>query len=221
VRWNGSIEANLPGMACVEAGDAVACRSSDEPWPLGSSRPPLLAGFAPGRNYFDGRIVMPSGVRKTVPPFYSAAPADDGGRPVWVLATVEGGAQIFDAALDPIGPAGNWGSDIAGTDVRCAGRSVVLATRPGDGSTPDAVRAYAIVNRAAVPLGAPSEFPGPVTALVVLRERRRRDCEERPDRDVSGLCRDGGVCAVDADSSDFWRPARWLQPGRATAAPCA
>jgi hypothetical protein len=165
LRWNSALQANLSGLVCTEVADAVSCRSSDEPWALGSARAQLLAGFVVGRNYFDGHVVTPSGVRKTVPPFYSAAAADDGGRPAWVLATVDSGAQIFDASLDPIAPAGAWGSDVAGTEVRCGGRSVVLATRPGDGRGPDAVRAYAIVNRAAVPLGGPAEFPGPVTAL--------------------------------------------------------
>lgn len=161
IRWNGTLQANLPGVACAESGDSILCRASEEPWLLGSTRLQLSAALAPGRNYF----AAPAGARKTVPPFYSAAAADDGGRTVWVLATVDGGAQIFDAALDPVGPAGNWGSDIAGADVRCGGRSVVLATRPGDGHVPDAVRAYAIVNRAVLPLGAPAELPGPVTAL--------------------------------------------------------
>jgi hypothetical protein len=165
VRWNGAMQVSLPGVACSEAAEGLACRSGDEPWALGSGRAQLLAGFAAGRNYFDGNVVTSSGARKTVPPFYSAAAADDNGRTVWVLATVDGGAQIFDAALDPVGPAGVLGSDIAGTDVRCGGRSVVLATRPGDGQGPDALRAYAIVNRAAVPLGPAAELPGPVTAL--------------------------------------------------------
>jgi hypothetical protein len=165
VRWNGTMQVNLPGVACSEATDGLACRASDEPWTLGSGGAQLLAGFAAGRNYFDGNVVTSTGVPKTVPPFYSAAAADDGGRTIWILSTVDRGAQIFDAVLDPIGLAGTWGSDIAGTDVRCGGRSVVLATRPGDGHGPDAVRAYAIVSRAPVPLGAAAELPGPVTAL--------------------------------------------------------
>ena len=166
IQWNGdTFRAMLPGIACSGSAQALDCRASEEPWTLESGRALLLANFASGRNYFDGRVVTQAGVRKTVPPFYSAAAADDGGRSVWVLATVDGGAQMFDAALDPLGAAGSWGSDIAGADVRCGGRSVVLATRPGDGREPDAVRAYAIVNRAAVPLGAPAELPGPVTAL--------------------------------------------------------
>jgi hypothetical protein len=165
VRWNGSIQANLPGMECSESAGSIACRSSDEPWSLGSGRAVLLATIAAGRNFFDGHVVTPAGARKTVPPFYSAAAVDDGGRTVWLLATVEGGAQIFDSTFDPIGTAGAWGSDLAGVDSNCGGRSVVLSTRPGDGRGPDAVRAYTVVNRAASPLGTAADLPGPVTAL--------------------------------------------------------
>jgi hypothetical protein len=165
VRWNGTLQVNLPGVACSEAAETVQCRSGDEPWPLGSGRVQMLASFAAGRNYFDGHVVTPSGARKTVPPFYSAAAADDGVRTVWLLATIDSGVQIFDAALDPVGSAGTWGSDIAGTDVRCGGQAVVLASQPGDLPGPDSIRAYAIGNRAAAPLGAPAELPGPVTAL--------------------------------------------------------
>jgi hypothetical protein len=165
LRWNGVFEAFLPGVACSESGETVQCRVGDEPWSLGSGRLQLLANFAVGRNYFDGHVVTPSGVHKAVPAFYSVATADDGGRPVWLLATVDGGAQILDAALDPVGTGGPWGSDIAGVDVRCDGRSVVLASRPGDERGPDAIRAYAVVNHATVPMGAPAELPGPITAL--------------------------------------------------------
>jgi hypothetical protein len=166
LRWDGgNLQASLPGMVCGGTVDALSCRAGDEPWTLDSGRSLLLAALAPGRNYFDGRVVLQSGARKTVPPFYSAAAADDNGRPVWLLATVDGGTQMFDAALDPIGPAGAWGSDLAAGDIHCGGRSVVLATRPGDGREPDAVLAYSIVNRVAVPTGVPAEFPGPVTAL--------------------------------------------------------
>jgi hypothetical protein len=75
--------------------------------------------------------------------------------------------RLFDAAFEPAGEIGAWGSDIAGTDARCGGASQVLATRPGDGSEADAVQAFTIANGAAAPLTAPVEMPGPVTALWV------------------------------------------------------
>jgi hypothetical protein len=91
---------------------------------------------------------------------------DERGKALWLLAMVDGRVRLFDESFEPAGDINAWGSDIVGTDARCAGGSQVLATRPG-GAEPDAVQAFAIVNRAAVPLGAPAEFPGPVTALWV------------------------------------------------------
>jgi hypothetical protein len=61
--------------------------------------------------------------------------------------------------------AGQWGSDIAGTDARCGGGSQVLATRPADPGEPDTVQAFAVVNQAATAITAAADFPGPVTAL--------------------------------------------------------
>jgi hypothetical protein len=162
--------AYLPGMACGGAWQppvSLECKASGDPWVLESgSRDLLLASFAAGRNYFDGRVATQTGLRKTVEPFYSAASVEERGKALWLLAMVDGRTRLFDESFEPAGDINAWGSDIVGTDARCAGGSQVLATRPG-GAEPDAVQAFAIVNRAAVPLGAPAEFPGPVTALWV------------------------------------------------------
>jgi hypothetical protein len=169
LRVNGAnIQADLPGTLCSGTANAVlalACRPSDEMWTIESgTRALLLAWFAATRDYFDGRVVTQAGVRRTVGPFYTAASVeDDGGRPMWLLAQVDGRTGMFDASLDAVGSIPTWGSDIAGTDARCGGRTVVLATRPG--GERDAVEAFAIVNRAAAPIGAAVELPGPVTAL--------------------------------------------------------
>ncbi|HTS29680.1 MAG TPA: hypothetical protein VMH81_27605 [Bryobacteraceae bacterium] len=170
LRVNGAtFQAYLPGMACngaVEPSLAMECKASDEPWVLESgSRSMLLGYFSQARNFFEGRVITQSGARKTVAPFYSAASADEQGQTLWLLALVDGRTQIFDAALDPAASIAQWGSDIAGTDAHCGRGSQVLATRPGDGSVTDAVQAFSIVNRSAVPLTPPLDFPGPVTAL--------------------------------------------------------
>jgi hypothetical protein len=162
IRVIGSaIQVDLPGVACSGRLDPLTleCRSSDEPWTLESGRVLMLANYAGNRNYFDGRVVTQSGLRKTIAPFYSAAAANE----FWVIAGVDGRAGVFDEALEPVSAAGAWGSNVAAADVRCGGAPVVLATRPGDG--PDAVQAFAIVNRTAVAMGAPVELPGPVSAL--------------------------------------------------------
>jgi len=176
-----SFQAFLPGMACGGAAEpslSIDCRAGDEPWALGSgSRATLLANFAATRNHFDGRVATGTGLQKTIAPFYSAAsagerksaaeqkPAGEQSQPLWLLAMLDGRTQVFDAWLDPVGAIASWGSDIAGTEASCGGGSQVLATRPGDAGEPDAVQAFAIVNRAAAPLTPPVEFAGPVTAL--------------------------------------------------------
>ena len=170
-----SFQAFLPGMACGGAAEpslSMDCRAGDEPWVLESgSRATLQANFAATRNHFDGRVATPTGLRKTIAPFYSAASAGERqsageqSQLLWLLAMLDGRTQVFDAWLDPLGAIASWGSDIAGTEASCGGGSQVLATRPGDAGEPDAIQAFGMVNRAALPLTAPVEFAGPVTAL--------------------------------------------------------
>jgi hypothetical protein len=165
-----SFQAFLPGVECggaVEPSLSIECRAADQPWVLESgSHATLLANFAAARNYFDGRVATAAGLRKTIAaPFYSAASAAEQGRPLWLVAMLDGRTQIFDAWLETVGAIASWGSDIAGTEASCGGGSQVLATRPAGAGDPDAIQAFAIVNRAALPLTAPVEFAGPVTAL--------------------------------------------------------
>jgi hypothetical protein len=105
------------------------------------------------------------GIRKTLAPFFSAAAAEESGRQYWLLAMLDGRTQIFDAALDPVGGVASWGSDLAGTGAHCGGGSQILATRAGERNEPDAVRAFGLVNQTPVPLSAPLDLPGPVTAF--------------------------------------------------------
>jgi hypothetical protein len=181
----GGFKAYLPGVACsgvLAPSLTVDCHPSDEPWTLDAgARGVLLAAFAAGRNYFDGRVSAANGIHKTLAPFYSAAPAEENGHEYWLLAMLDGRTQIFDAALDPVGGAAGgvagsvaggvavsaaaWGSDLAGTGARCGGGSQTLATKAGDAREPDAVRAFGLVDRTPVPLSAPLDLPGPVTAL--------------------------------------------------------
>jgi hypothetical protein len=165
----GSFKAYLPGVVCsgaVEPALTLECHSGDEAWPLDAgSHGVLLANFAPGRNFFDGRVTTASGIRKTLAPFYSAASAEESGRQYWLLATLDGRTQILDGAFDPVGSVAPWGSDIAATEAHCGGGWQTLATKAGEAREPDAVRAFGLVNRAPVPLSAPLDLPGPVTAF--------------------------------------------------------
>ncbi len=162
-------QAFLPGVACsgaVEPSLTLNCQAGEQPWVLESgSRAMLLANFAATRNYFDGRVITQTGLSKQVAPFYSAAAVEEQGRPLWLAAMLDGRIQIFNGALDPAGSLAGWGSDIAGTSARCGGGAQILASRPGDGGEPDSIQAFALVERAAVPLAGPVAMTGPVTAL--------------------------------------------------------
>jgi hypothetical protein len=162
-------KANLPGVTCTGAFEPALildCHSIDEPWTLDVlSRGVLLANFAPTRNYFDGRVVTPSGVRKNVGAFYTVAAVEDQGRPYWMISLADGHTQLLDSNLDAVGTVGPWGSDLAATEARCAGGTQVVATKAGDSREPDELRAWSVVNRAAVPVTPSMEMPGPVTAL--------------------------------------------------------
>ena len=165
----GRIQARLPGIACEGAPPPTfswECKPADEPWVLESgSRSLLLAGFRKDRNYFEGSVTTQNGARKSGAPFYSAAAVEEPSGTLWLLALIDGRTQVYDASFEPSAAIPGWGSDIAAITARCAGGSPVLATRAGDATEPDAIQAFAIVNRAAVPLGASTLFPGPVTAL--------------------------------------------------------
>ena len=165
----GGFKVYLPGVACSGATDpslTMECHPSDEPWTLDAgTRGVFLAGFTPGRNYFDGRVSTANALRKTVGPFFSAASVEENGRAYWLLAMLDGRTQIFDAAFEPVGSVASWGSDLASTEARCGGGSQILATKAGDAREADSIRAFGLVNRTPVPLSAPLDLPGPVTAF--------------------------------------------------------
>ena len=133
---NGELVAFLPG---AEAGPE---------WPLEIGGARILAP----RNYFTA---------PNLPPFFSAARAGDG----WVLAGVDGRAQLFSAAFEPVAFFAGWGSDVARVEAKCVAGPLVLATKAGESDDPDEVQAFEIAERKAVAVGAPVEFLGPVTAM--------------------------------------------------------
>ncbi len=164
-----NFQAFLPGLACqgtMAPALTLDCRAGDQPWMLDSgSRALLAANFAPGRNYFDGRVVTQTGAARSAPPFFSAAAVEDRTFTYWVLALADGRAELFDTNFNALAAMPSWGSDLAGIDGRCGAASQVLATRAGDANEPDAIQSWAVVDRTAGPLTAPILFSGPVTAL--------------------------------------------------------
>jgi 1,4-dihydroxy-2-naphthoyl-CoA synthase len=78
---------------------------------------------------------------------------------------VDGRTLLVDAGFEPLGAVGPWGSDLAATEARCAGGTQVVASESGDARETDELRAWNVVNRAAVAVTPPMDMPGPVTAL--------------------------------------------------------
>jgi len=167
-QWGG-FKAYLPGVACSGATEpslTLECHPSDEAWPLDAgSHGVLLANFAPGRNHFDGRVSTANGIRKTLAPFFSAASTEENGRQYWLLAMLDGRTQIFDAAFDPVAASRPGAANLAATEAHCGAGWQTLATKAGEAREPDALRAFGLANRTPVPLSAPLDLPGPVTAL--------------------------------------------------------
>lgn len=165
----GTFQISLPGMVCsgpATGPSAIDCRPAEDPWVIDSGgKNLLLANLAQGRNYFDGRVATQTGTTKSVAPFFSAAALGDAAAPYWVLAMLDGRAQIFNAAFDPVSSVAGWGSDVAGIDTKCGGGPAVLATKPVDAREPDAIQAYKVDPRTVAPLTPPLAFSGPVTAL--------------------------------------------------------
>jgi hypothetical protein len=138
----------------------------DESWVLESGISALLlASYAPGRDYFDGRLTLQNGSRRSVAPFYSAAAVEDHGISTWLLAMLDGRTLFFNETFQEVAGFQGWGSDIAVTRARCGQDSPVLATTPSDAGEPDSIRAYSVESHMPVPLGTAAPFPGPITAL--------------------------------------------------------
>lgn len=139
------------GRLAFKDGEAVAFlpgSQADAGWPLGIAGATLAAG----RNFFSA---------PGFPPFFSAARVGDG----VLLAGVDGRARLYDGSLHAVADFGGWGSDLAPIESKCARGPLVLATKAGDADDSDAIQAFEIADRKAVPVSAPVEFLGPVTAL--------------------------------------------------------
>ncbi len=182
-----NLDAYLPGVRChvnITGAPLMACRGSDDPWPLVSgamsassavfpstgsnSAPsaavPALAGFfASTRNYFTGVLSPAVGKFGTVPKFYTAAFVPREKYTLWLFAAADGKVHLVDGMNDQRSSF-EWGSDIAAVRTACGAGSQVLATASGD-QEQDSIRAFEFPDRDPVAVSAAVEFPGPVSAL--------------------------------------------------------
>jgi hypothetical protein len=159
----------LPGAFCRTTTGvplALNCRESDDPWPLTSlSGVQTLGGFyAASRNFFTGALTPGVGKLTNVGKFYAAAALPRGSYALWLFAGTDGQVHLVDGITEqPVKL--NWGSDLVSVKTACGSGWQVLATADDADKEPDSVRAYEIADREPMPVSAPLDFSGEVTAL--------------------------------------------------------
>lgn len=134
-------------------------------WPMG----PASWVFDAPRNYFSGGMILSYDLAVRYPAFYSAASPSPvtGGRSTsrWILAGLDGQAQLFAGTGGPASAFASWGSDILSVAPVCGSAWQVLVTGTGDWTQPDRIQLYEIADRRAAPAGEPLGVPGPIVAL--------------------------------------------------------
>ncbi len=159
----------LAGFQCQGAWNpafSVQCAEiPDQLWPMGGTS----WAFESPRNYFSGNMVFASGLERKFPAFYSAASpsARAGGESntLWIVAGVDGQAQLLGGTAEATSTLAEWGSDIATLGPACGWEWLVLATGTGDWTQPDHLQLYEVKGLEPVAVGQPLEVPGPVLTL--------------------------------------------------------
>jgi hypothetical protein len=166
LRKDHLFDAYLPGVLCRSTKDpplAMNCQPSDDPWPLGTDQTNLNAFFTPSRNYFTGALAPDVGKQTAAPPFYSAAALPRDKYTLWLFAAVDGQVHLLDGITDQVTGKLDWGSDIGSVHSGCGSGWNILAS--GSTGPLDTLRAFEVADREPVPVSAPVEFRGPISAL--------------------------------------------------------
>jgi hypothetical protein len=145
---------------------AVDCReNSGQLWPMGT----VSWTFDARRNNFSGTVNLSNGLAAKFPAFFSAASpsSEASGQSTsrWVVAGIDGTAQLFAGTADPASTFSGWGSDILSVAPACGSAWQLLVTGAGDTTQPDSIQLYEIRDSRAISIGQPVEFPGPILAL--------------------------------------------------------
>ena len=110
----------LPGFTCngnAAGGLGITCRD-EALWPLGSNARAISIG---SRNFFE-HFVLPDGLQKRMPAFFSAAGFSDHDHAAWLFAGTDGRVRLYNAAFEPGASWGGWGSDVAAVETECGSR---------------------------------------------------------------------------------------------------
>lgn len=98
---------------------------------------------------------------------YSLAKFEVKGKEFEIDAGKDGLARLYksDDPKSPLAVFSEWGSELAGLKSGCGSGWQILVTRAGDYTERDAVQAFEIADKKAVPASPPLEFAGPVVAM--------------------------------------------------------
>jgi hypothetical protein len=170
----------LPDFLCVP----YASTNTTMTWPLvtgGTQRED--AHFDSNRNFFDGTLSIDGTSQSTFAPFYTAATRNPGTDSDWLLAGLDGKADLYDDSQKLVASFSGWGDQVATIDTGCSDLWQVLTTGTGDSMQPDHIQTYDIANYpqsqapaesatataqaapAASAVGQPLDFSGPILAL--------------------------------------------------------
>ncbi|HXX20483.1 MAG TPA: hypothetical protein VEJ46_13850 [Candidatus Acidoferrum sp.] len=159
----------LAGMQCDGAWEpafTIQCQPiPGQQWPMGT----VNWRFESPRNNFAGNMIFSGSLEAKFPAFFSAAspPPETSGETGsrWIVAGIDGQAQLFSGSAGAISTFRGWGSDIATLTPACGSQWQVLASGPGDWTQPDRLQLYEITEERAVAVGQPLDVPGPVVSL--------------------------------------------------------
>jgi hypothetical protein len=160
------IEVFLPGVSCTAPLDTpVSLDCAEKPdasWPVGDEND---FSFASDRNYFSGFSRDMGVSRSGWPRSYSIASGLTAGSRRWVLAELDGRAELLDDTQRALSAFPGWGDQLVSIAPGCEAGWQVLVSGTGDWTEPDHLQIYQIGGDQAVARGQPLEFPGPISAL--------------------------------------------------------
>lgn len=170
------IDAFIPGESCSGAVTTLpnflcvpyASTNTIMEWPLatgGTQRED--ARFDSNRNFFDGVVSTDGTSQSTLAPFYAATPRNTAAGSAWLLAGLNGKADLYDGAQKLVASFSGWGDQAATIETACDDSWQVLTTGTGDLTQPDHIQIYDIRNYPQAPASAASEGPAAPEAVAV------------------------------------------------------
>ncbi len=145
---------------------SIDCTANvDEQWPMPSAN----WTFDPSQNNFTGVLTLSNSLTVRLPAFYSAASplsqVTGGSGSRWLVAGLDGRAQLFSGATGASTYFNGWGSDIVSIAPACGSSWQLLVTGAGDWTQSDHIQLYQVDGDHASALGQPLDVPGPILTM--------------------------------------------------------